>query len=191
MIIVTADHGEGFRERKFFQHSYSLNSELINVPLIIKYPHQSIQVNITPRARSIDIYPTILDVSKIDNPQGLEGESLERSYAKENRIVFSEQLRDYNSLGNTGDKKSYVGYSQAIIYGRYKYIVERDDKEYLYDTVTDPTEMDNHIDTANLKYMRAIFKEFRDRINKTPIEDNKTSIDLETEEKLRSLGYLS
>ncbi len=41
LIIVTADHGEGFYEHGFWQHSEVIYSEVTRVPLIVKWPGNS------------------------------------------------------------------------------------------------------------------------------------------------------
>ena len=38
MIILTSDHGQGFKEHGFFSHGIYLYDELSRIPLIIKYP---------------------------------------------------------------------------------------------------------------------------------------------------------
>ncbi len=41
LIVVTADHGEGFYEHGFWQHSEVIYSEVTRVPLIVKWPGNS------------------------------------------------------------------------------------------------------------------------------------------------------
>lgn len=68
LIIFNADHGEEFYEHGGWSHSHQLYGELINVPLIIKYPRGGERGIETERiARSVDIFPTILhDVLGLD-----------------------------------------------------------------------------------------------------------------------------
>ena len=68
LIIVNSNHGEEFYEHGGWCHSHSLYGEVINVPLIIKYPENKKRGRESERvARNIDVLPTILlDVLGID-----------------------------------------------------------------------------------------------------------------------------
>ncbi len=39
MIIITSDHGQAFKEHDYFLHGNYLYNELVEIPLIIKYPN--------------------------------------------------------------------------------------------------------------------------------------------------------
>ncbi len=68
MIIITSDHGEAFNEHGFFSHGNIPYDELINVPLIIKFPDY-IRIrrgeNISELVQLIDLFSTILSVADI------------------------------------------------------------------------------------------------------------------------------
>lgn len=38
LIVITADHGQAFREKDYYGHGNKLYDELIRIPLIVKYP---------------------------------------------------------------------------------------------------------------------------------------------------------
>lgn len=77
VMIITADHGEAFREHGRFSHGWSLFDEEIKIPLVIHFPKRYPQGNrVALQVRSIDIFPTILDLAGIDAPAGLEGRSI-------------------------------------------------------------------------------------------------------------------
>jgi hypothetical protein len=63
LIIVTSDHGELFGERGHFEHSYRLDPELVEIPLIIKWPHQSASREVSDPVSLVDLFPTILEVA--------------------------------------------------------------------------------------------------------------------------------
>jgi arylsulfatase A-like enzyme len=78
MIIVLADHGEGFSERPlWFDHGTSSHEEQLHVPLIIKYPKNVGAGDVDARLVSlIDVAPTVLDVLKQAPLQEVAGRTL-------------------------------------------------------------------------------------------------------------------
>ncbi len=59
IIIVTADHGEGFYEHEDWQHANLLYDEVLHVPLIVKWPHQARTGEVDSLVSLLDIFPTI------------------------------------------------------------------------------------------------------------------------------------
>lgn len=60
MIVVVADHGEEFLEHGWLGHINTLYPEVIQVPLLIKFPNQKAGVVVSQSAQQVDILPTIL-----------------------------------------------------------------------------------------------------------------------------------
>ena len=76
VIIITADHGEGFYEHlRYIGHGVDLYNELIKIPLIIKLP-QKLNKTVQENVESIDILPTILDVLGLEYKNEYSGSSL-------------------------------------------------------------------------------------------------------------------
>ncbi len=107
IIILTADHGEGFWEcddvngMPINGHGFSLNRPEIEIPLIIKFPGSAPSRRIVSMVNSIDIVPTILDAVQILEPERyadqLKGESLlpftnDGSVVEQPRYSFSELI---------------------------------------------------------------------------------------------------
>jgi arylsulfatase A-like enzyme len=70
MIVVTSDHGEAFFEHGLVLHS-SLHREVLEVPLLVKWPEGSPHAERAGTARdmpsaSVDVAPTVLAVAGID-----------------------------------------------------------------------------------------------------------------------------
>lgn len=68
-IAITSDHGELMGENNiFFSHGNNTHPSLINVPLIVKYPHQNKPQLIKHNVSLIDLLPTLFDLyqSKLD-----------------------------------------------------------------------------------------------------------------------------
>ena len=77
MIVVTADHGFAFRAGCSRRDPQGTTlSDLIPVPLIIKYPHQAESMISDRNVETIDIVPTIADVLGLPRDSNWDGESL-------------------------------------------------------------------------------------------------------------------
>jgi choline-sulfatase len=76
IIVVTADHGEAFYEHGRVEHRSSLYDETLKVPLIISGPGIPRRKVMHEQVRTIDFFPTLLDMAGIFLPEGIEGRSL-------------------------------------------------------------------------------------------------------------------
>src|SRR4030095_10370425 len=76
LIVVTADHGDGFMEHGFISHSTMPYEELVRVPLLMKLPGRRYAGrSVADQVRLIDVMPTILEVARLDSPR-VSGRSL-------------------------------------------------------------------------------------------------------------------
>jgi arylsulfatase A-like enzyme len=92
MLIVTADHGESFGERRLFLHGNSLYANLLHVPLLVKYPHSAHAGLVETPVSLIDIFPTVIQAAGLQPPPGLQGRSLLDPSASSPRNLFSESF---------------------------------------------------------------------------------------------------
>ena len=77
LVVFTSDHGEEFLEHGWMFHGQSAYGELANVPLIMRRPGAvPAGVTIDQTVRSIDIMPTVLELSGLPVPEGIQGRSL-------------------------------------------------------------------------------------------------------------------
>lgn len=96
LLILTSDHGEEFGEHGHFRHGGTLYDEMINVPLIIKMPHNGYGPKIiNEQIQIIDIPPTIVDIIKEPIPEYFQGTPLlpvikGGSRGEREQIAFSE-----------------------------------------------------------------------------------------------------
>lgn len=150
MVIITSDHGEGFEEHGKWVHQYqSMYSELLGVPLIIHYPGQNDPEDFTMPTSSVDILPTVSDVSGSFLPPIVRGSSLMGDM--EERPIFHEGLKTRSlkfirhniprMRGATFDgKRMMIGYDPDI--------------RRLFDLDVDPNEKENLVDNSHYDDMK-------------------------------------
>jgi arylsulfatase A-like enzyme len=103
VTILTSDHGEGFDlERGRVHHGGRLHDDLLRIPLVLRAPGRLPPARrITEQVRSVDIFPTILELARLPLPRGLAGRSLLpllRGDAEPPREAWSEQHSDRRLL---------------------------------------------------------------------------------------------
>jgi arylsulfatase A-like enzyme len=80
IVVVTADHGEGFGEHGYFTHGPKLDDAAVRVPLVIRlpagFPGAKRGQVVDDLVRVVDVAPTVLDVLGIESPQPLDGATL-------------------------------------------------------------------------------------------------------------------
>lgn len=137
IIIITADHGEEFKEHGDFLHvETKLYEELIHIPLIIYNSGHCATINET--VSHIDIAPTILEMLNLPKVKTFKGNSLISILNGEARSgVISEGIGS-QSIGD--DLKLIISYRTK----KWKYILNKmKDENELYNLEENPNEMEN------------------------------------------------
>jgi arylsulfatase A-like enzyme len=68
LIVVTADHGELLGEHGFVSHGARLDPELVEIPLIVKWPGQRQGRRERHLTSLVDLFPTILRAAGVEPP---------------------------------------------------------------------------------------------------------------------------
>lgn len=77
LVVVAADHGVAFTSGQPLREPTDVTmSEIYDVPLFVKYPHQTVGEIDARNARLIDVLPTIVDVLGIETDWVFDGRSL-------------------------------------------------------------------------------------------------------------------
>lgn len=148
ILVITADHGEGFMEHGSLFHT-SLYNEILRVPLIFSIPRVPANTVRIP-AQTIDIYPTLLRFLGLQPEQPVEGTDLTPAMLgipspKNNPPIVSEL---YNMLPSS-QRKILPLKQKTIIAGRWKlYVKDTDNMDNptnleLYDSQNDAWDMTN------------------------------------------------
>jgi arylsulfatase A-like enzyme len=144
VIVITADHGELFGERKQNEvlHMNGLNYRLLHVPLIIMAPNAPGGQRVSMPVSLRDIPATILDLAGLPN-DSVPGRSLVRPGSGfRSDVVPSPVLSAFNVSNNSNDTRT-VARHWSLLSGDYHYVVSSDSVEELYHVGRDPWERMN------------------------------------------------
>ena len=195
LIVITADHGEGFGEHGlYFQHTLCLYEEGIRIPLIIRSPALKSPKKIESQVSSIDIMPTILDILGIPLIEKVDGKSMVSAintgeegrqyvFAENGEMLFKENNRSFYP-GIKGKWRMARSNEWKLIY------IPHPEKDIykLYNLISDPNE------TANLADKRPeIAAKLKDELHNwmnTSKEDEDRDLTEKSKKLLRKLGYM-
>lgn len=137
IVILFSDHGFHLGEKERWAKR-SLWEDSTRVPLIITGPGISKGAVCTQPAELIDIYPTLLELTGIQSPGALEGDSLV-PLLKDPQADWPHMARSEFGPGN-----------YSIRSEQYRYIHYADGSEEFYDLARDRHEWNNQIDNPEL-----------------------------------------
>lgn len=186
IVVVVGDHGEGLGSHGEDEHGFYIYDYAVRVPLLMRVPDVS-GVRVSQQVRTVDIFPTLLELVTGEKPANIEGRSLEPLIAGEKeetpRYAYSESMA------------TNLQYGWSALYSLrsdgYKYIDAP--RAELYDLTSDPNEATNRLDG-----LRRVARELRTELTKIREEGERrapkteeANLDQETVRMLASLGYTS
>jgi arylsulfatase A-like enzyme len=182
MVVLTADHGEEFKDRDdWIGHSKRVYQESIHVPLIIKLPGRHKQIVIEDYTGLIDVMPSIIRYMDFYFPgeYPLSGSIIDfNGKKKRDSMVFSETRR-----GN---------FLRTAIWQGWKLIDNRAVRQVeLYNLQQDPRESSNAADShpeLAQKLLNALNTWSEN--TRTNLPSQSPSFTEEELQKLKSLGYI-
>ena len=76
-LVFLSDHGEEFQEHGRMWHGQSVYGEMMHVPLVVRWP-AGIEPGrkVEEPVQLLDVMPTLLDLSGLEHPAGIQGQSL-------------------------------------------------------------------------------------------------------------------
>jgi uncharacterized sulfatase len=156
IVVFTADHGDLMGEHN--RHEKGLPYEAsAKIPFIIRYPGRIPAGKVIRKAyTNVDFMPTVLGlmgVPEVDGTQGLDDSKAFLSRAKE---VVDDRIVYFTKAG--GSWVSVANY-------RYKLVLSREDKPWLFDLERDPDELINFYQDPEYKAIGTKFmKGLKDRM---------------------------
>ncbi|HYH46410.1 MAG TPA: sulfatase, partial [Thermoanaerobaculia bacterium] len=76
VVVLVSDHGEEFFEHGGWEHGRSLHAEVLDVPLIVRFPGLGEGRQVAALAQHVDLLPTLLAALGLPAPAGVEGRNL-------------------------------------------------------------------------------------------------------------------
>jgi arylsulfatase A-like enzyme len=195
LIVVMADHGQGLMQHGWLRHRL-LYQEDIRIPLLFRVPGLDGGRVVDALVRSVDVFPTLLDLLDVEVPPGLDGMSLRAMLEGETesrpRIGYAEALNTLDTHCPKALPEQQHDLLFAILDRDWKLIFHKEHPENseLYHLATDPAELQN---------VFAAHPEERERLMALLEASGGLEIDIDTRvapqdpemlEKLRSLGYV-
>jgi arylsulfatase A-like enzyme len=195
LIVVTADHGEGFYEHGFWQHSEVIYNEVSHIPLIVKWPGNSPRGRESRIASQLDIFPIILEAASLPTPHERKG------------LTSAEGASVLTEITWEGNERRGAAMKVAVRRGPLKYVatfegdvsdpefVSRLVKEELYDLSEDRGEKNDIIaqrGSSDAEGLRSEVRAFLKDVRGLRAGDGAGAIVLDEEmrDRLRALGYL-
>lgn len=186
LVVITADHGEEFREHGDFSHRVDKDEPKLydihlHVPLIF-YCKNKLFYDVNSCVSLLDLTPTIIDILGIKKLDEFKGKSLlplmEKKERQKDRSFFVEhEYQKEEIVGNILKKrKKAIGYRDSP----YKLIFYEGDGRYrLYDIENDPLEKN---DLAKSSRYETVLLHLQKKIKKhlKEIEESKIKLKIQT-----------
>lgn len=191
LVFLLSDHGEEFLEHGRIGHQKSLYSELIRIPLIVKYPGAP-RGRIKESVSLVDIAPTLIDLFKLKTeqdkrlPQEFEGRSFANTIKTANPLSNPRPF-EFSELDRGRVLRSILSSHEHFI------DMPKDGKHLFFDTLKDPREQKNLAGSAATSQgqLREQLSKFIARMvagKAASVDEN--SVDKEHLKELQTLGYL-
>ncbi len=152
IVVFTSDHGYHLGEHGHWQKQ-TLFDDSTRVPLIFSGPGVSKGVRSNSPVELIDIYPTLMDLTKIETPSNVVGKSLTPIFQDSTHKVRRSALTRWRASqhGNLNFSESGIqGYSVKTERYRLTKWGEKGEHGYeFYDHSIDENEMNNLINNSN------------------------------------------
>jgi len=187
MIIVTADHGESFGERRLFLHGNSLYANLLHVGLLVKYPHSAPAGRVSTPVSLIDLFPTVMKAAGVPAPAGLQGRDLRDPAAAEPRNLFSESFPC--PVPHRPDCPGGC-LLRSVVSWPNKFIWSSKGSPESYDLAADPDENHDIFGSLN-KTAQALAGDLRGWIKTMPVQPKQyRNLSKEEIKRFKALGYI-
>jgi choline-sulfatase len=171
VVVFFSDHGTEFYEHKHFDHGHSLYDELVHVPLMFSLPGSKSPKVFQSQVGTINILPTLLDLTGIPATSALKKQMQGRSLAK---ALQSGQWPGEDVFSET-DYRGYTHKRSLRTSDGWKYVMTLESgQEELYDLHVDPKESQNKalVEKSMLAKLKA---KLQKHLTQMPIVKNQTS----------------
>jgi uncharacterized sulfatase len=220
MVIIVADHGEMLGEHQFMGHSFRVFQELIQVPLVIRFPGDCQGERVPDVISTNQLFHTVLDyagvltkeMEKLGNVDDLFSQVYQLSLLShrvqkraKNNAAFSESYPPDNVIKilEKHDPQLIDGFQARstfrAAYDQFGYKLVRADgfSDSMYNIDVDKSERDeieNIKSNPNYKFLSNALDRFMELSkSRQPEQWSRSGVDLDDEalrQRLRNLGYM-
>ncbi|SHH60343.1 sulfatase family protein [Clostridium grantii] len=137
IVIFTSDHGEYLGDHGRIQKGMPGHDCITNVPLIIRYP-KAIKENtiVEEIVEAVDVVPTILDFCGVQIPRQIQGKTFKELVTGKKKFHKEDAFTEFFD--------PFGGYRSSVVRTKqYKYYIDNNGDEILYDMKKDPWELVN------------------------------------------------
>jgi arylsulfatase A-like enzyme len=180
-VIFLSDHGEEFFEHGGWIHGRTLYREVLQVPLVIRYPGQSEARRIAAPAQHVDLLPTLLELAGLAPQPGVHGTSLLRPPPRGRSVAGFLDLDEWAGW-SVVDGARHAVRQRALGYTG---------PAELFDTELDPEELNDLGGVRGIE-AGALLSESRREVlgEEGRYSGGEAEIDDELRRRLEALGYL-
>jgi arylsulfatase A-like enzyme len=183
-IVFLSDHGEEFQEHGSVLHE-KLYATVTHIPFMIRLPRGQMARAVPEIVETVDLMPTLLDLTGIPIPSDVQGESLVP-------LILGEDTRPAHTAIS---ESPFFGHRRAVALGDHHMLfTKKTGESELYDLPKDPLEQDDIVDEHpnTAAVMRGLLESWEHRVGllKPDRTADQEPLDEETLEQLRELGYV-
>jgi choline-sulfatase len=183
IVLVTGDHGESLGEHGEGTHGIFLYDATLRVPWVMAGPQiPAGQVSRTV-ARSIDIFPTLADYAGLPRIGDVDGRSLRAA-------ADGQEMSDAPSYAESLYPELELGWAPLHAWRTASFKFIKAPHPELYDLEGDPSETRNRVEEQHAR-ANELQRKLEEALLRTPAPAAASSVDTETAERLRALGYVS
>jgi choline-sulfatase len=183
VVLVTADHGESLGEHGEGTHGVFVYDATLRVPWVMagaQIPAGRVSRSV---ARSIDVLPTLADYAGIDRRSDVDGRSLRAA-------ADGQEMSDAPSYAESLYPETELGWSPLYAWRTAGFKFIKAPQSELYDLAHDASERSNRLN-EHPALARDSGRRLEEILLHTSPPAAAPSVDADTAQRLRALGYLS
>ena len=137
IVVFTSDHGDMFFEHNRRNKGVPYEASA-RIPFLIRYPNKIPAGKVLHTAyTNVDFTPTILSLMDIKTDAKFHGLNASNDFMNSQKEITSDRITYYAKSG---------GWWVAAVNNRYKLVIDKKEKPYLFDLQEDPNELVNFYD---------------------------------------------
>ena len=189
LLVFVADHGEELGEHGQLGHAHDLYREVLDIPLIVKWPGQTRGERVRQLGQHIDLLPTILRAAGLAPPAGLPGTDLRRladSEADPDSLAAPKAFSHLSYGNRTGVSLVHAGWKAilpqtwTLAQGPQLFRLGRNGEEGPNRLAENPVRAGWLLAQIRAEILRS----------RQGLKPEAAQLDAEARERLRALGYL-